>query len=189
MTTGIRMKMVQLHTPFHLAGTSFQQKIDVYGEKKGQLDVVYFRDDQELHVTFKGQTAILPSSNVASMVLDDGNPIDRGGPSSRLPNPLDVDNTSKLRGAQDPADAINKILATSELRGDKDPMGTGRKLADPAPQAVAAAHGEAERHFATQTTPPPVSDYEAERGDPAGQVFGGPGAVPVRAPKYTRNNK
>ena len=76
---GIKVKMVTLHTPFHLAGTSFQQKIDVYGEKKGLLTVEYFRADRELHVTFKGQTAILPSSNVASMVIDDGNPADRGG--------------------------------------------------------------------------------------------------------------
>jgi len=166
MSQGIKMKLVQLHTPFHLAGTSFQQKIDVYGEKKGQLDVVYHRADQELHVTFKGQTAILPSSNVASMVLDDGNPADRGGPSSRLPNPLAVDNTSKLR----------------------DPMGTGRKLADPTPAAVAEASAEADKHFATETTTQ-ISDYEASRGDPAGQVFAGPGAVPVRAPKYTKVNK
>jgi hypothetical protein len=166
MSQGIKMKLVQLHTPFHLAGTSFQQKIDVYGEKKGQLDVVYFRDSRELHVSFKGQTAIIPSSNVASMVLDDGNPADRGGPSGRLPNALEVDNTSKLR----------------------DPMGTGRKLADPPPPAVAAASSEADKHFATQTTPQ-LSGYEASRGDPAGQVFAGPGAVPVRAPRYTKVNK
>lgn len=162
----IKVKMVTLHTPFHLAGTSFQQKIDVYGEKKGLLVVEYFRADRELHVTFKGQTAILPSSNVASMVIDDGNPADRGGPSSRLPNALEVDNTSHLR----------------------DPMGTGRKLADPPPPAVDAAQKEQARHFATQITPE-VSDYEASRGDPAGQVFAGPGAVPVKAPKYTKVNK
>lgn len=171
---GIKVKMVTLHTPFHLAGTSFQQKIDVYGEKKGLLEVVYYRQDRELHVTFKGQTAILPSSNVASMVIDDGNPADRGGPSSRLPNALEVDNTSHLR---------------ERPRGAVDHMGTGRKLADPPPPAVDEAHGEASRHFATQTTPPPMSEYEAGRGDPAGQVFAGPGAVPVRAPKYTKVNK
>lgn len=165
--SGVKMKLVQLHTPFHLAGTSFQTKIDVYGEKKGQLDVRYFRAEQELHVTFKGQTAILPSSNVASMILDDGNPADRGGPSSRLPNALEVDNTTKIR----------------------DPMGTGRKLSDPLPTTVEAASSEAAKHFATETTPSQVSEYEASRGDPAGQVFGGPGAVPVRAPKYTRENK
>jgi hypothetical protein len=169
----IKVKMVTLHTPFHLAGASFQQKIDVHGEKKGLLVVEYFRQDRDLHVTFKGQTAILPSSNVASMVVDDGNPADRGGPSSRLPNPLAVDNTSHLR---------------ERPRGAVDPMGTGRKLADPPPPAVAAAQDEQARHFATQTTPQP-SDYELARGDPAGQVFAGPGAVPVKAPKYTKVNK
>lgn len=166
MTAGIKIKMVTLHTPFHLAGTSFQTKIDVYGEKKGLLNVQYFRTDQELHVTFKGQTAILPSSNVASMVLDDGNPADRGGPSSRLPDPYAVDNTSKLR----------------------DPMGTGRKLPDPMSAQQVEAEAEAARHFATQTTPS-LSEYEASRGDPAGQVFAGPGAVPVKAPRYTKVNK
>ena len=172
MTEGIRMKLVQLHTPFHLAGTSFQQKIDVYGEKKGQLDVVYYRGTQELHVTFKGQTAILPSSNVASMVLDDGNPIDRGGPSGRLPNPLHVDNTSHLR----------------ERKGAVDPLGTGRKEPDPPPTAVEASQREAAKHFATQFTKE-VSDFEASRSDPAGAVFAGPGAVPVKAPRYTKVNK
>lgn len=166
MSSGVFMKLVGFHTPVNFLGVNFGTKIDIYAERRGQVTAEWFEQLGILHVTYKGQRCRIPSPTISYMVDDDGSPADRGGPSGRLPNPLDVDNTSKLR----------------------DPMGTGRKLADPPPPAVADSSAEADKHFATQTTKP-LSDYEAERGDPSGQVFAGPGAVPVRAPRYTKVNK
>lgn len=165
--TVTRMKLVCLHTPFMMLGKNFNSTIDIY---KGDVNGVvcdYHHDARELWVYFRDQVSIIPSSNIASMILDNGKANDRGGATSALPNPYAIDNTSKL----------------------KDPMGTGRKLPDPPPQHVATTQITAEGHFPIATTPPPLSDYEAGRGDPAGAVFAGPGAVPVKAPKYTRTNK
>lgn len=61
----INLKFSELHTPMFLAGVSLGNKLDT--AKRSDLKLVYDRDQKELIVFFKGQVAILPSSNVVSM--------------------------------------------------------------------------------------------------------------------------
>ena len=62
----VPLKHAELHNPLFLSGTNLQMKLDP--SKRDGLDLVYDREEKELLVTYKDDTAIIPSSNVASMI-------------------------------------------------------------------------------------------------------------------------
>lgn len=61
----IDLKEAKLHDALFLAGTNLQQKLEP-SLRKG-LVLQYNRKEKELLVTYKDETAILPTTNVASM--------------------------------------------------------------------------------------------------------------------------
>lgn len=66
----IKIKWAELHTPLFLAGTNLQTKLDPH--KRHGLEMVYNRSEKELLVTYdngeKKETAIIPTTNVATMI-------------------------------------------------------------------------------------------------------------------------
>lgn len=66
----IKIKWAELHTPLFLAGTNLQTKLDPH--KRHGLEMLYDRSEKELLITYdngdKKETAIVPITNVASMV-------------------------------------------------------------------------------------------------------------------------
>lgn len=62
----IDLEFAELHAPLFLAGTNLQMKLDP--RKRHGLVLQYDREHKELHVTWGGKTAVLPSSTVLSMV-------------------------------------------------------------------------------------------------------------------------
>jgi len=62
----MNIKWAELHNPLFLGGTNLQLKLDP--AKRTGLKMEYNRNDKELLVTWNNQTAIVPISNVASMV-------------------------------------------------------------------------------------------------------------------------
>ena len=60
----IPIKRTELHTALFLGGKNHGLKI----EAKAGLSLVYDRAEKELLIEFNGEKAILPSSNVATMV-------------------------------------------------------------------------------------------------------------------------
>jgi hypothetical protein len=75
----IDIDFAELHTALFLNGTNLQMKLYTEGARKDNkgttihgragLTLRYDRAEKELLVTFNGVTAIIPSSNVASMTL------------------------------------------------------------------------------------------------------------------------
>ena len=63
----IELKFAELHTPLFLAGTNLNVKL--MPDKRQGLKIAYDRDHKELHVTYNGETGIIPSSNIVSMVV------------------------------------------------------------------------------------------------------------------------
>ena len=61
----ITLKSCELHTPLFLAGTNLQMKLP---QNRAGMTLEYDREHKELLVTYNGETAIVPSSNIASMV-------------------------------------------------------------------------------------------------------------------------
>ena len=62
------LKFAQLHTTLFLAGTDHGLKLyGSPGRSKTTVSMTYDRLNRELLVFYKGETAIIPSSNVASM--------------------------------------------------------------------------------------------------------------------------
>ena len=61
------VKFAELHSPLFLAGTNLQLKLDP--TRRGGIVMVYDRAEKELLVTYNNETAVVPVSNVASMVL------------------------------------------------------------------------------------------------------------------------
>lgn len=70
----IAIKFAELHNPLFLGGTNHQTKLDP--TKRLGLKLTYNRAEKELIVQFNDHVAILPSSNVASMTVE--NPKDVG---------------------------------------------------------------------------------------------------------------
>ncbi len=65
----IDLKFAELHSPLFLAGTNLQLKLDP--TKRTGLKLVYDRAEKELLVTWNGETAIVPTTNVSSMTPAD----------------------------------------------------------------------------------------------------------------------
>jgi hypothetical protein len=66
MKNKIDLAFAELHTPLFLSNINFGIKL--YNKQaKGELDLVYDRDEKELLVTCKGVLAIVPTPNVVSM--------------------------------------------------------------------------------------------------------------------------
>ncbi len=61
----IDIKEAKLHDALFLAGTNLQQKLET--SKRSGLVMQYNRREKELLVSYKDETAILPTTNVASM--------------------------------------------------------------------------------------------------------------------------
>lgn len=61
----IDIKTAELHNPLFLGGVNFQMKLDI--SKRVGTTMTYDRVEKELIVTYNGNVAIIPSSNVASM--------------------------------------------------------------------------------------------------------------------------
>jgi hypothetical protein len=76
----IELKYATLHNVLFLGGTNLQDKLDV--SKRTGLRLVYDRKEGELLVEWAGETAIIPASNIASMIPFD--PKDVGMPSRLL---------------------------------------------------------------------------------------------------------
>jgi hypothetical protein len=61
------VKFAELHSPLFLGGTNLQLKLDP--TRRTGITMQYDRTEKELLVTWNNETAIVPVSNVASMVL------------------------------------------------------------------------------------------------------------------------
>lgn len=61
----INIRSVRLHSTIFVGGRNLSDKIAA----KPDLILEYDRKEKELHVTFQGETAIVPSTNINSMVL------------------------------------------------------------------------------------------------------------------------
>lgn len=91
----IKIKYAKLHTSFFLAGTNFKDTLTADG--KTGIELIYLREHKELIVSFKGQYALLPDSNVASMSI--ANPADLelegfAAPLIIVPEPKIITNTT-----------------------------------------------------------------------------------------------
>lgn len=64
----IKTKFAQLHTALFLAGTNFGLNIDAEKGRFKGLNMVWDRENKELHVFHKDDVAVIPSSNVASVI-------------------------------------------------------------------------------------------------------------------------
>ena len=62
----MKIKWAELHTPLFLGGTNLQSKLDPH--KRTGLEMEYDRSEKELIVRWNGETAIIPTTNVASMI-------------------------------------------------------------------------------------------------------------------------
>lgn len=60
------IKYAELHTALFLKGTNLGLKLNPH--HRGGLILKYDREARELLVSFNGETAIIPTTNVASMV-------------------------------------------------------------------------------------------------------------------------
>ena len=65
----MKIKYAELQNPLFLAGTNFGLKLDV--NRKQGLVMLYDRKEKELLVMYNNETAIVPTTNVASMVEGD----------------------------------------------------------------------------------------------------------------------
>jgi hypothetical protein len=61
------IKFAELHSPLFLGGTNLQLKLDP--ARRTGIQMVYDQIEKELLVTWNNETAIVPTSNVASMVV------------------------------------------------------------------------------------------------------------------------
>ncbi len=72
----INLTYAELHTALFLSGTNLGLRLNVAPSTPGHnrpgyragLTLIYDRDEKELLVTFNGETAIIPTTNVVSMV-------------------------------------------------------------------------------------------------------------------------
>lgn len=62
----IKLKQAQLHGPIFVGGKNQTERLKT--EKNDGLTMFYDRKEKELHVTWGGETAIVPSTNIMSMV-------------------------------------------------------------------------------------------------------------------------
>lgn len=69
----VDISFAELHNALFFGGKNHGLKLDPY--KCSDLSLIYDRGEKELLVTWKNETAIVPSSNVASMT--EGKPKDR----------------------------------------------------------------------------------------------------------------
>ncbi len=71
--TMIQIKMAELHSPMFLVKKNLGTKLDRERPGMSSLKLQYDRKEKELLVTWEGQTAIVPATNVVSMM--EGEPI------------------------------------------------------------------------------------------------------------------
>lgn len=65
----IDLKFAELHAPLFLAGKNFGLKLEPGSHKHTGMVLVYDRAEKELLVTWMGEEAIVPVSNVATMTV------------------------------------------------------------------------------------------------------------------------
>ena len=78
----MKIKFAELHSPLFFGSRNFSTKLDVVRYAGLRLD--YDRKEKELIAVYNNQMAIIPSSNVASMVIDDG-VVDAARPINPIP--------------------------------------------------------------------------------------------------------
>lgn len=61
----LELKFAELHSPLFLSGTNLQMKLDP--SKRHGMSLTYDRTEKELLVEYKGELAIIPTTNVVSM--------------------------------------------------------------------------------------------------------------------------
>lgn len=69
----ISMKFAELHTPLFLAKKNLGTRLDREKHGMHSLKLVYDRAEKELLVTWNDETAIIPTTNVVSMI--EGTPL------------------------------------------------------------------------------------------------------------------
>ena len=67
------LKYASLHNPLFLGGTNLQDKLDI--SKRTGIQLVYDRKEKELLIKWNNEVAIIPYSNVASMIPLDPNAV------------------------------------------------------------------------------------------------------------------
>jgi hypothetical protein len=65
----IKIKFAELHNPLFFSRRNWGTKLDPGQNNMKGLDLKYDRENQELHLKWEGEEAIIPSSNVATMWL------------------------------------------------------------------------------------------------------------------------
>ena len=82
----IAVKFASLHNPLFLAGTNLQDKLDP--TKRQGMILTYDRVEKELLVQFNGEVALVPSSNIASVIPSDSSQfLQQPTPAQSLPAP------------------------------------------------------------------------------------------------------
>jgi hypothetical protein len=66
----MKLKYAELLVPLFLAGKNFNTKLEPL--KYAGLELSYDRAEKELHVSWNGEKGIVPCTNVAVMVEDNG---------------------------------------------------------------------------------------------------------------------
>lgn len=61
----INLKYIELHSPLFLAGTNLGQKLPRH---RSGITIKYDRPNQEVFITYNGETAIIPTTNVVAMI-------------------------------------------------------------------------------------------------------------------------
>jgi hypothetical protein len=62
----LQLKFAEVKTPCFIGGKNHGLKLDP--TRSGGLELVYDRQEKELHATFNGETVIIPSGDIARMV-------------------------------------------------------------------------------------------------------------------------
>lgn len=96
----IELEFAELHNPLFLGGRNLQMKLDP--SRLSGLTLCYDRDEKELLVGWGNKLAIVPSSNVASMVPKDwrtDDPIAKEAPIKTDPVPAQVKPDPKKEAA------------------------------------------------------------------------------------------
>ncbi len=66
----VNLKFAELRQPLFLAGKNFGIKLEPKKHDHAGMTLVYDRAEKELLIGWKGEEAIIPTANVASMTID-----------------------------------------------------------------------------------------------------------------------
>lgn len=67
MDKKVDITFLHLHTPLFFAGRNWGEKLDKRQTAKGKIEMTYWRENSEVHITCEKHFAIIPISNVVSM--------------------------------------------------------------------------------------------------------------------------